>query len=123
MKLKPAHKEKRRYIFLRFDTQKKLGAREAAQIIESAYLEFFGQLGFAQANPMFLTELWHFPYGVVRIGHKYPHNFKCAMLFAKNFKGENIRICCLSVSGSLKKIKAMLKEGKNADFTATSNGL
>lgn len=88
-KLKPSHKEKKRYLLLEGEVSEKN--------IDEAIIEYIGILGYAKASPKVITKTKGKV--ILAINRKELDKIRAAFLLSEK------KIKILKVSGSLKKLK------------------
>ena len=99
--LLPSLKERKRYILIRTDNKIER-KEEVAELVAKAGSQFLGEFEMAKAGIQFLPETWdkETNTGIIRVGHKHADTLRAALALVKEVKVE-----CLRVSGSLKKLK------------------
>jgi len=104
--LLPSLKERKRYILIRV-TGKIERKREVAELVAKAGSQFLGEFNMAKAGVQFLPETWNAnkKEGIIRVGHKYADELRAALALVREYEGRKVKVECLKVSGSLKKLK------------------
>ncbi len=99
MKILPSWKEKRRYLLIKYKGEKDKVIKE----IKNSMLFLIGIINYAKARPLFLN---HPDYIILSINRKYLSQARASLLLCKS------KPTCIYVSGTLKKIKKIIKSKK-----------
>ncbi len=97
--LKPALREKKRYIVVEFQGNK----TQTMKAIESALKEFLGILGMSKVNPHIMKETFEDGKGIIRINHRFKDETLVGLSLVKGLKVRG-------VSGILNKAKEKFME-------------
>lgn len=110
--LKPASKERKRYILIKLKTEKEVEKDDVQKSVIQAGLQFLGELGMARSGLQFLPETWNKTNmtGIIRTGHKFVNETKAALALIKEIKGKKAVFQTIRTSGSLNKLKILQKE-------------
>lgn len=110
MKLLPSLKQKKRYLVFEISSSKQFSLSEIEKEVSQALLSFLGQLGLAQASPLFVREKFDYPRQmfIIKINHKYVPETKAALILIKKIKNTPLIIRSLTTAGTLKKAGRLL---------------
>jgi ribonuclease P/MRP protein subunit POP5 len=112
MKLLPSLRQKKRYLVFEVISEKKFSRAEIEKEVNQALLNFLGQLGVAQAAPLFIKEKFNQPQQrfILKINHQHPNQAKAALALIKKIKNTNVIFKSLTTTGTLKKAHEVLKK-------------
>jgi ribonuclease P/MRP protein subunit POP5 len=108
MKLKgllPSLREKKRYIAFSIKSADDISFKEAKNGIEGSMLKFIGELGVANAGPLFLKD-WKNMKGIIKVNTKYVDHTKASIALIKEINGKKAKVESIGVSGVLSKIRS-----------------
>ena len=100
----PTLKEKKRYLVYGVISDKKINFDDAKEAVNKAILQFLGELGYAKAGIIILSE-WKKNKGILRINHKEVDKVKTALCLIEKINNEAVIVRTIGVSGILKKAR------------------
>jgi RNase P/RNase MRP subunit POP5 len=108
LKLRPTLKEKRHYLIIELTSKEKLNEQDVKNKIESSIKHFIGSLGLASAGPIFVKIKFSKEKYLVTLSvlTKYVDYVKASFTL---FKGKDVSMKCVGVSGTIKKSERFLK--------------
>lgn len=103
----PVLREKKRYLAFEIISNQNLSSSSAHKIIKSAYLNYVGMKGYANAGFLFLNDLYNpeKKTGMIRISAKELDNLKTALVLLNKIDDKGIVIKTIKSSGIVKKLK------------------
>lgn len=112
MNLLPSLRQKKRYLVFEIISaqNQKFSSEEIEKETSQALLSFLGQLGVAQASPLFLKEKFNYAQQrfLLKVNNKYVAQAKAALILIKKIKNNPLLIKSLTTSGTLKKASQAL---------------
>jgi len=115
LKLKPSAREKRHYLLIEFKSKKKLNSKKKEDLINNSILDFIGTLGYSLAGPLYVNLrkeklskiLQEKNLAVLSVKTKFVKHIKSALLLSKE---KTIKMSCIRVSGTLKKLRTSIEK-------------
>lgn len=101
-------KEKRRYLAFEILSEGQIKDFSAvSRQIKANSLDFFGELGLAQAGLMVVEDSWERTRqrGILKVNNKYLNHAKASLALIDSIEGRDAAARSLGVSGTLKKTK------------------
>ncbi len=110
LKTRPTLREKKRYIFFRVHSDKKLEFRMVRDAIMNSILNWLGDKDFALAKPWVVKNLWDKKKqeGVVRCSHRYVDDVKVSLGLVHQIGDSRVILETLRVSGTIKSGRSKL---------------
>tara|TARA_Y100000310_G_C20440624_1_gene695925 strand:+ start:480 stop:818 length:339 start_codon:yes stop_codon:yes gene_type:complete len=110
MKLQSSSKQKKRYLVFEIISGEKFSVGEIEKEVFQALLTFLGELGVAQASPMFLREKFNQSKQrfILKVDHKSVKLVQAALILIKTIKNTNVIVKSLTTAGTIKKAKVVL---------------
>ena len=108
MKLKPALKEKKRYIMFKLHSKEPIPYTALKQAVTSALLEFLGERDFAKAHPRLIKNLCTGRAGVLLTTPKHTDACKLSLALIHQIQEQPVAFQTLKVSGTIKSGKKAL---------------
>jgi len=102
--LLPSLKQKKRYVVFEIISKDKLSYRDVKKDINSVLLRFLGELGYGKAGIMFIDKKYKFPYGMIKVNHKFVNELKAGLALVKSIGGKKLIVKSVVTSGSIKKL-------------------
>lgn len=110
-------REKRHYLLIKAHSLKPLREEELKAKINEAILKFIGILGYANAGPLFVKIedekvnkiMEEKNLIVLSVTTKFVDHVKASLLFTRTNVKQDIKLECIRVSGTIKKLKQFIK--------------
>ena len=101
---KPSLREKKRYIYFKVHSSGNLKYFDLKNSILNSVLDLVGELGFAEANPHLVKNLWDEKNkaGVIRCSHRSADKIKLALSLIHQIGEEKVILQTIRVSGTIK---------------------
>ena len=109
MKLKPSLRQKKRYLLLDLQAKRRLPSSAIEQSVMSSITNFSGAFGMSKIQPKFAI-CKQKNRCILKVAHTAVDQTIAAMLFIKTIKNTPVLPSCITVSGSLKKIRGLTHE-------------
>ena len=103
--IKPTSKERKRYIRIKVDSNKRVEKGDLDKTVIQAGLQFLGELNMARAGMQLLSDTWDGKNAIVRTGHKFVDDTIAALTLVKEINGSKASISAVKVSGNIDKVK------------------
>ena len=105
--LKSSLREKKRYV--KFHLSREVGRESFEKEFSKKFKELLGEKGFAEANPLLISNLWKGKLGVLRVNHKHVTSSKVALTLVRKVNNKGVIVRTGKVYGTLKKLKLEVK--------------
>lgn len=102
LKTLPSQKGKRRYVFFRVHSGKKLEYPEIRNAIMDSLLNWMGEEKFAKARPWLIKNLWKTREGVIQCSHRYVDDVKVSLALIHQIGDSRVVFQSFRVSGTIK---------------------
>lgn len=112
MSLKPALREKKRYIVFRVHSDEKIPYYTIKTAIFDSILEFLGEKGLSQASPRLIKNLYNGKTGFLQTNPKFVDPVKLSLSLIHQIGDSRVIFQTLKVSGTIKSGKKALKPRK-----------
>tara|TARA_Y100000034_G_scaffold20758_2_gene23825 strand:+ start:10201 stop:10539 length:339 start_codon:yes stop_codon:yes gene_type:complete len=107
--LLPSLKQKKRYVVFEVISKDKLKYNDIKKEIDSVLISFLGELGYAKAGIMFINQKHKFPYGMIKVNHKFVNELKAGLTLVKKVDGKKVIVKSVVTSGTIKKLSSYFK--------------
>jgi ribonuclease P/MRP protein subunit POP5 len=97
-------REKKRYLVFEVVAKHNLNFDEVRKALNSALLQFLGELGYARAGVMMLDD-WKNNKGVMKVNNKQVDNVRAGLALIKKVGNETVIVRTVGISGILKKAR------------------
>ncbi|ENN95850.1 ribonuclease P [Methanocaldococcus villosus KIN24-T80] len=109
--LPPTLREKKRYLAVKVLYDGFIDEGEFIRLLREAVINYYGYWGTSKANPWVVY--YSYPYVIVRCQRENVDFVRSSLILVREYKGKNINIICLGVSGTIRKAKIKFLGIKN----------